>query len=365
MSNTVFILGAGASCGYGLPLISSFFKKSKELYVKTKENEYKYNYEKVRQAIGYLQNVNSKAYINIYNIEEVLSAFEMGRIINKLPGISNKEETEQIINSFKRLIYETLDKSTVIRIPSRSEPPDACHLHKRLIEFIDRQNKNNINSCSIITFNYDLLLDYALYRQKLKVNYCLDEVNKDNANQIKLMKLHGSLNWFTQKDNRNEVVPVYLEDIFKDIKYYFNSGGEEKIFFIDPIKWLSEKDNKYNGKSMILDPILVPPTFNKMEYNKNILNVWKQASIELTEAENILICGYPHTEADNFFKYLFALSISGNSVIEKIQVFDPDPEIDEKFKKIIGETLVKEGIYKFNETYFQSFVEDLQNILER
>jgi NAD-dependent SIR2 family protein deacetylase len=363
MSNTVFILGAGASCEYGLPLISNFLEKSRELYNRTKADVYKDNYERVIQTIGNLQNVNSKSFINIYNIEEVLSAFEMGRIINKLPGISKKEEIEHIVESTKRLIYETLDKSTELKIASRSELPDAFSSHQRLINFIDRKNKENIDACSIITFNYDLLLDYALYKQKLNVNYCLDEVNKDKVSQVKLMKLHGSLNWFTQVDEKNDVVPLYLDDIFKDIKYYFNPGGEDKIFFIDPIKWLSEKNNKYNEKNIIPEPILVPPTFNKIEYNKSILNVWRQTSLELTKAENILICGYSHPETDNFFKYLFALGISGESIIKRIVVYDPDQGVNEKYKKILGRSLAERYIFK--ETYFQSFVEDLDNILER
>ena len=133
MSKTVFILGAGASCEYGPPLISNFLERSKLLNDNTEATEYKKHYKVVNQAIANLQNVNSKSFINIYNIEEVFSAFEMGRIINKLPGISSKEEIEQILVSTKRLIYETLDKSTTLMIPSRSDPPDACIGYKRLV----------------------------------------------------------------------------------------------------------------------------------------------------------------------------------------------------------------------------------------
>lgn len=362
MSNTVFILGAGASCECGLPLISNFLEKSKELYDRAEASEYKENYKRVFQAIGNLQNVNSKSFINIYNIEEVLSAFEMGRTINKLPGISKKEEIEQIVVSTKRLIYETLDKSTALMIPSRSSLPDACIGYKRLVEFIDRQNRENINACSVITFNYDLLLDYALCKQELKANYCLNEINEDKANQVKLMKLHGSLNWFMQVDEENDVVPLYLDDIFEDTKYWINSGGEDKKFFIDPIKWLSGKNNEYNGKSIMPEPILVPPTFNKMEYNKRIINVWKQASLELTKAENILICGYSHPETDNFFKYLFALGISGDSIIKRFVVYDPEQELEGKYRNMLGRSL--EERYNFSPSGFASFVEDLHGILE-
>lgn len=362
MSKTVFILGAGASCEYGLPLISNFLDKSKELYERTEASEYKKHYKVVNQAIANLQNVNSKSFINIYNIEEVFSAFEMGRLINKLPGISSKEEIEQIVLSTKRLIYETLDKSTALMIPSRSDPPDAYIGYKRLVEFINEQNMKNINACSVITFNYDLLLDYAFYKQKLRVNYCLNEVNEDKENHVKLIKLHGSLNWFIQENEKKDVVPLYLDDIFEDTKYYLNIGGEDKTFYIDPIKWLSGKHFKYNGKNIIPEPILVPPTFNKMEKNKEIINVWRQASLELTKAENILICGYSHPETDIFFKYLFALGISGDSIIKNFVVYDPNKEIEEKYRNILGRSIEERYIYEPEK--FGDFVQQLQKYLD-
>lgn len=362
MSKTVFILGAGASHEYGLPLMSNFLERSKELCESTEVIEYKENYKRVFRAIGNLQNVNSKSFINIYNIEEVFSAFEMGRIINKLPGILKKEEIEEILVSTKRLIYETLDKSTALKTPPRSNPLDACGCYKRLVQFIDRQSRGNIDACSVITFNYDLLLDYALHKQKLKVDYCLNEINEDKKNQIKLMKLHGSLNWFMQKDEKNGVLPIYLDDIFKDKKYYFNQGEKYKNFFIDPIKWLSKYNNEYNGKSIIPEPILVPPTFNKMEDNERIINVWRQASLELTKAENILICGYSHPLTDDFFKYLFALGVSGDSIINRFVVYDPDEKLEEKYRNMLGRSL--EEKYNFENTDFQDFVGDLDNILK-
>ena len=361
MSKTVFILGAGASCEYGLPLISNFLDKSKELNDRTEASEYKKSYKVVNQAIANLQNVNSKSFINIYNIEEVFSAFEMGRLINKLPGTSSKEEIEQIVASTKRLIYETLDKNTVLMIPSRSDPPDACIGYKRLVEFIDKQNRENINACSVITFNYDLLLDYALYKQKLKVNYCLNEINEDKESCAKLIKLHGSLNWFMHEKEKNEIVPLYLDDIFEDTKYYLNMYREDQTFYIDPIKWLSGKNYIYNGKNVIPEPILIPPTFNKMEKNKRIINVWRQASLELTKAENILICGYSHPETDIFFKYLFALGISGDSIIKNFVVYDPKTEIEGKYRNILGRSI--EERYIFQKNVFGNFVQELQKYL--
>ena len=121
------------------------------------------------------------------------------------------------------------------------------------------------------------------------------------------------------------------------------------------------KNNKYDKKSIIPEPIIVPPTFNKMEHNKNIVNVWRQASLELTKAENILICGYSHPETDIFFKYLFALGISGDSIIKNFVVYDPKKEIEEKYRNILGRSI--EERYIFEKEKFGYFVQQLQRYL--
>jgi hypothetical protein len=98
-----------------------------------------------------------------------------------------------------------------------------------------------------------------------------------------------------------------------------------------------------------------------MEHNKRIINVWRQASLELVKAENILICGYSHPETDIFFKYLFALGISGDSIIKRFVVYDPDEKLMEKYRNMLGRSL--EERYIFRKMPFQSFSEDLQEIL--
>jgi hypothetical protein len=162
-----------------------------------------------------------------------------------------------------------------------------------------------------------------------------------------------------QENEENEVIPLYLDDIFnkENTKYFINMYAEDKIFYIDPIKWLSIKKYRYNGKSVIPEAILVPPTFNKMEKNKEIINVWRQASLELTKAENILICGYSHPETDIFFKYLFALGISGDSIIKNFVVYDPEAEIEDKYRNILGRSI--EERYIFKQKKFGDFVQEL------
>jgi hypothetical protein len=362
MSKIVIVLGAGASCEYGLPSMSNFLQISEKLFRDNSNNYYRGIYENVNKAICSLQNVNSKSFVDIYNIEDVFSSFEMGRIIGRLPGMSNGEEIENLIVSTKRLIYETLDKSTLLMIPSRDKPPDAKIGYRRLVEFIKEVNKKSFDTCCVITFNYDLLLDYALYKSNLIPNYCLNTKNEPIQGKVKLIKLHGSLNWLVNLDNKNEIFPVFLNDIFEDVKYYINPYSEDRIFYIDPIKWLSTKNNIYNKKKIIPEPVLIPPVFNKMEYSDNIRNVWRQASIELSDAEYILICGYSHPETDNFFKFLFALGMAGDSLIHRFAVYDPNTELEERYKKILGRSLI--GRYLFEDKDFGTFSQELYKLID-
>ncbi len=64
---------------------------------------------------------------------------------------------------------------------------------------------------AVITFNYDLCLDYALYSHGLQPDYRLDDAPPADPS-VKLLKLHGSLNW--AKCNCGNIRAWHLSDFF-------------------------------------------------------------------------------------------------------------------------------------------------------
>jgi hypothetical protein len=75
------------------------------------------------------------------------------------------------------------------------------------------------------------------------------------------------------------------------------------------------KEVTHCGKPALNDPVIVPPTWNKTQYHKEIGGVWTEAAKHLSEAENIFIIGYSLPDTDQFFRYLYSLGTVGDTLI--------------------------------------------------
>ncbi len=348
MSETVFILGAGTSKGAGAPLMADFLDKADELRKQGNVDGFGPDFDRVFNAISELQIVQSKARLDLDNIESVFAAFEIGRLVNKIPGVSS-DEIKPLLVSTRRLIFKTLEKTTTyLFYGGRVWPPGPVGLYPKFAGLIrNLSNDRRQNRCSIITFNYDLVLDHALNFYGCRADYCLSKVPK--SAYIPLMKLHGSLNW-ARCSKCGDIIPWTVRAFLK--KYYFASSQEKSAVHLDLASRLSSSGLKHCGKDVEPDPVIVPPTWNKTEYQQGLSKVWIRAASELSDAENIFVIGYSLTESDLFFRYLFALGSAGKTRIRRFWVFDPDEKdiVQSRFKKLIG--LDTEPRFRFHKLPF-------------
>jgi len=339
MSKTVFILGAGASKDSGAPLMNEFLDRARKLYGSGECNEkFKEDFECVFRAVSNLQRIHSKSDLNIFNIEDVFATFEMAKLIHKFPGdeFINESDFDSLIKSLKRVIYITLDKSTPLKVENPERYPPASGSYERFAGLVRTISEKENSIPTIITFNYDLAIDYALHRHGFPINYYLP-INKNQENEINLIKLHGSLNWFECKDKK-DIIPYEINEEKIPISNFQSfSVGENYCFNIfDKIKdnKISYKEINYNVK---LDPFIIPPTWNKSIYHQELSRIWNQAAVDLSIAENIYIIGYSLPVTDSFFRYLYALGSEGENVIERFWVFNPDEKnVKPRFEEFIG-----------------------------
>lgn len=358
MSKTVFILGAGASKESGAPLMNEFLKESEKLKRSGKIEEiFKNDFDRVFSAINNLDSIYARANVDLENIEKVYSIFEMGRFIKKLPGVNNPEDIDKIIDSLKVLIFETLDKAIAIRMKKNGKLcPDGSYMDfVSLVKIIKNQDGT---FPSIISFNYDLALDCALFFNDYQVNYCLG----NNSNRgLNLMKLHGSLNWFKSKET-NEIIPYDFSQINKWYRTMIALDVHNERVNISLAKKFSKEKIKYKGQELLPIPIIIPPTWNKLEFSNNykIAKVWQKAAEELSNAENIFVIGYSYPETDNFFKYFYALGILGARSINRFWVFNPDQSIKGKFKNLLGPRINSK--YEFEPQLFSDAINFLKKI---
>ncbi|NII74848.1 hypothetical protein FHW84_003444 [Dyella sp. SG562] len=339
MSDVVFILGAGASRKCGAPLMYDFLDTARDLWAANKVSGKEEHFERVFRAIGGLQQVHSKARLDLTNLESIFTTFELGRVIQRIPGLGNVTEIEATIASLKTVIVETLE--TTMRYPlvgRKYHPPEPYESFVDLVVAL-RGKAHPRKSVSVVTFNYDVAADLALYYAGLGPNYVLDKPPHHNGDPVNLLKLHGSLNWATHVDEKGDksVIPMHMAEYMSwTTTPMFTEEGSIRLPVGSQLAKLI-----IDQKKMLVgpEPLIVPPSWNKADYHHQLSQVWAAAAQELSGAESIYIIGYSLPETDSFFRNLYALGCVGQSMLRRIVVYNPEAVgggVDARFRALLG-----------------------------
>jgi hypothetical protein len=318
MSETVFILGAGASAHAGAPLMYNFLDRARALYANQKMGPAEGSCRLVFEAISKLQAVHSKANTDLNNLESVLGLFEMAPTL----GVGFLSNPEILVPSMQRLIVSTLGEC--IGYPNQENRRRPPELYFRLSTLVRMMGK----AASVITFNYDVALDYAFEIDGGLVDYSLDN-DIPPSGGIALLKLHGSANWRRCPECKLVRVGTYAQD--RELNRF---GRYDSAFFQIRHTDLIWRD--CCAKPLDSDPVIVPPIWNKGQHHNSIASVWKRAAKELSEARNIVVVGYSLPETDLFFRHLFALGTVGNNLLERFWVLDPSTAAESRFRQLLG-----------------------------
>jgi hypothetical protein len=184
---TIYILGAGASVHVGAPLLADFLVTARLLRDGRQQLVNKDSFDRVFEWIDKLRGSSYYVEFDLDNLEHVFSLAEMGKQL-KL------EEAEQIFADLRYLVTETLDIRRITYTNERLVPSaEYAEFVKLLHKFNeDRQRlvRDQFHKDVVISFNYDVSLDYAFNFSGIGFSYGFEE-----ATNFLLLKLHGSTNW--------------------------------------------------------------------------------------------------------------------------------------------------------------------------
>ena len=208
-------------------------------------------------------------------------------------------------------------------------------------------------SVAIITFNYDIAADMALYQAGLGPNYVIEQAPQ-SRDSVALLKLHGSLNWATERDTKR-IRPLHLHNYLQ--KYRVEGFEEHQTVSVPIGSHLVEYFSKYASTVVDPEPVIVPPSWNKADYHQALSDVWAAAAANLSEAEYVFIIGYSLPETDSFFRHLYALGSVGKAALRRIIVFNPDNSglTDARFRALLGPGAMARYEYQ-SMTFEQSIV---------
>lgn len=188
-------------------------------------------------------------------------------------------------------------------LPESLEP--KTNLLTKFSEFVQPGDR-------IITFNYDLLLEQALWKAKLwspQDGYLLGEFNNnlkfDKSRLFKtsvpILKLHGSVNW--------QEAGIFQDNIQIDLSHPKNYKPYFKGLDID-FKVKRVPRELHYGRFLIV------PSFMKTYRSKYEVHLVKSACDAISECDEIYAIGYSFPEADTLTNFLLSqISLKSKIVI--------------------------------------------------
>jgi len=169
--------------------------------------------------------------------------------------------------------------------------------------------------------NYDCMVDDCLVRMGIQPAYGLVEAQLPTEfnlckYKIAMLKLHGSANWFKcNSEQCAEKIVIAGGTPSKRLEYFY---GQHCPFC----------------RQSTIQPVIVPPTWAKGGQSEILGPVWTEALRTLREAGRIFIIGYSMPSTDEFFRYMLALSLATNELLDKVVVVNPSREAQNIFQKL-------------------------------
>lgn len=350
LDNNVYILGAGFSRAAGMPVVSDFLNVMRDSTEWLAREEREDELAAVQEVFQFRLSAAAAALRTKLDVESIEELFS-------LASARGDSVLEDIIPT---ALASTLNFSAatnpspelMLRYepgfpPNWGEPDKENWIRVPFYEYAVAMmtgffHLNWIGEDSIITFNYDTLVDDGLRRLDIPFRYGFEEGSADYWEMLRpdykphirvnLFKLHGSVNWAAPKPG-NKKIDVY------------------------------ETYAKVRGKGQ--RPLLVPPTWRK-EFGGVLNEIWSNSVKALESATRIIIIGFSVPQTDIHFKYLLSAGLQNNISLRSIVVVDPFPDkVKENLSKILQPEVFNSEMLKFipqDTVKFFKKLEYMQNI---
>jgi hypothetical protein len=330
--HNVIVFGAGASADAGIPLMGRFVDAMWEMAMCGRVGETPIPQREraiLAEAIAIrleLERYHSRAAFDDRNLEDILSLLSFDALDG---GSAAVEKYDKLVRAIAVTIELCCNLKYEPDTPEKPYDVSGASMYRALWHLL--LTKYQLNLPAIVTFNYDLVLERALWQRYHRLleqtpdlpvvglryhhsgnlgfglgkephEYCFETFPRlfqskrgerpvladlrDTTCEVSYLKLHGSLNWPSSEPDP--------------------AGGERPA----------------HPAQAVENPIILPPVFNKMNTLKTA-DVWTKALEILRRAKNLIIVGYSLPRTDIYMQYFLKAAIGPNSNLNRIFVFDP------------------------------------------
>jgi len=303
-SNTIIILGAGASAAEGAPVQSSLFRDYFKSYQKKAGYPAFHAWDRELATFfaaffGIDVDHDDVDHTAFPTFEEILGMLEIANSqddsFRDWPGVhlinNGTSRIQHIHDILVFLIAEILHEKL----------KNTGDLHRELVRNLDRAGW--LNATAFISLNYDILIDNGLLDERGAdgFDYAVPFVNQPRPGggrrPVPLFKLHGSLNWLYCSTCRDLQITPHEKGVMR-------------------LKW-EPQDAVCQRCENPRSPIVIPPTFFKVLSNLLLRSIWDEAERECLSARRLIFCGYSFPDADVHVRYLLKrMEVNGGTTPE-------------------------------------------------
>lgn len=230
------------------------------------------------------------------------------------PGFSVKRETT--FPNIELLLTDLLANEDLFSAsrtsPGKFKLEDLVHIRRDLLLamgewFHEIQMKANVESISallqlkrvlgksdtVISFNWDLVLDQVLFGEELSAKsygFSGDAGRFSKLSAPVLLKPHGSLNWYLENEGSH---------LKSEKRFEISNGNDQLVYGFKPFR---RPVSKVSRPYM---PLIVPPVFNKRFDSFALRGTLRNCVHVLSVAKKIVFLGYSMPEADLHARFIF------------------------------------------------------------
>lgn len=206
----------------------------------------------------------------------------------------------------------------------------------------------------IITFNHDLVIENEIHkRARLRDGWCITRgygsfgdgrdlyatdgqplfpvhhAACDHSTQIRIHKMHGSLNWFVRTRAQDPTPSVLAGEVAAPDVLMVRDRNLRNIRRVS-------KTAAKGRRSWWVWSVIVPPIYAKQSLISAFMpSVWADARSALAEADRVVFYGYSMPTADIEAEKLFQRTLSQAKALPWIDVIDPSTDAIKRYADLL------------------------------
>lgn len=367
-NNIVFFLGAGFSYEADMPIMSEFADYSDTEFINiTKHAFSRENSFRLSAPLFYKSGLYYRAFRRTCEIEgEKVNTKNIEWLFQKVELIENNSILELMVEFIDQGGYAPIriSKEELIihmkfwtwkiynRLPllndNKFQRPYNAQLYSEFCSVVQNLYTGN-NNLSIITTNYDLILEYCLWQnsaksennglvlpkacypleyEKINLKGNIDDFFSSEENGIPVYKLPGSVNYYMRR-NGGDILYISCDRALRNAAFT-QLINQPVAIHLDALTAI------HNEHGSDLVPEIIPPLPQKGYTNSK--KQWLKKTIKdvrrvLNEAEKIIFIGYSLPETDEELAKIIKRNINKYA---QILLIDPNEQVRERYKKLLG-----------------------------